>query len=405
MLFDLLVSLTRFAESTFARIYLPVIAVPAGSLIFTCNFLIRPPVNGPNPSVVRSTSLGFPRPFADGKSASVWGNVEGVHVASNVSGSPALNGNVLTADGAGKAAWQLGAALPQGLGTADSPTFAGLTVTPGSVSFPAGSIPASSLAASPIFGNGSDGNVTISATATLTRDMYYSNLIVNTGIVLNTGGFRIFVKGLFTLNGMIRDNGSDASGQGGVLGAPSGSVGGGGGTGGGGSGSVGGGGASLTNSLGGNGGTGATSGANSGGAGGLSTAPTALEGSAQVVNAIPNVLTCRVLSGALVTGGSGGGGGGSALAGAIGGGGGGGGGVVMIAARGFSGAGSIGANGGSGANGIGTGGGGGGGGGGCVVIVTTSALPASITTSVTGGSAGTGGTGGAGTTGNVVIVF
>jgi len=35
----------------------------------------------------------------------------------------------------------------------------------------------------------------VSVTATLTRDMYYNNLTVNNGIVLNTKGFRIFVKG------------------------------------------------------------------------------------------------------------------------------------------------------------------------------------------------------------------
>ena len=338
---------------------------------------------------------------ADGNSASAWSNVEGVHVTSNVAGSPVLNGTVLTADGTGKAAWQ----PSQGIGTADNPTFAGLTVTTGPVNLPAGSIPASSFSSSPIFGNGVDSDVTISADTTLARDMYFSNLTVNTGIVLNTGGFRIFVKGMCTLNGTIRDNGSDATGQGGVFGAPLGSIGGGGGTGGGGSGTAGGASGTVTNSLGGSGGNGATSGANAGGAGGLSTAPSAMDGSAQIVNALPNALTCRVLSGTLANGGAGGGGGGSAVAGSVGGGGGGGGGVVMIAARGFSGTGTIEANGGLGANGTGTGGGGGGGGGGCVVIVTTSALPASIVIRTLGGSAGAGGTGGAGTLGKVVVVF
>ena len=343
--------------------------------------------------------------LADGNSASAWGNVEGVHVASDVAGSPVLNGTVLTADGTGKAAWQ---PSPQGIGTADSPTFAGLTVTTGPVNLPAGSIPASSFSSSPIFGNGVDGDATISADTTLARDMYYSNLTVNTGFVLNSGGFRIFVKGMCTLNGTIRDNGSDATGQGGVFGAPLGSVGGGGGTGGGGSGTAGGASGTLTNSLGGNGGNGATSGANAGGTGGLSTAPSAVDGSALIVNALPSALTCRVLSGALANGGAGGGGGGSAVAGSVGGGGGGGGGVVMIAARGFSGTGTIEANGGLGANGTGTGGGGGGGGGGCVVIITTSALPASIAARTLGGSAGTGGTSGtgmAGALGRVVVLF
>jgi hypothetical protein len=43
-----------------------------------------------------------------------------------------------------------------------------------------------------IFGDGSDGDVTISTPTTLTRDMYYNNLTVND--VLTTNGYRIFVK-------------------------------------------------------------------------------------------------------------------------------------------------------------------------------------------------------------------
>ena len=47
------------------------------------------------------------------------------------------------------------------------------------------------------FGDGSDGDVTISSPTTLTRDMYYDNLTVND--TLTTDGYRIFVKG--TLDG------------------------------------------------------------------------------------------------------------------------------------------------------------------------------------------------------------
>lgn len=47
------------------------------------------------------------------------------------------------------------------------------------------------------FGDGSDGDVTISAPTTLARDMYYDNLTVTS--TLTTDGFRIFVKG--TLSG------------------------------------------------------------------------------------------------------------------------------------------------------------------------------------------------------------
>lgn len=59
------------------------------------------------------------------------------------------------------------------------------------------------------FGDGSDGDVTISSNTSLTRDMYYNNLTINNGFVLSPKGYRIFVKG--TLNcewtGKIASNG------------------------------------------------------------------------------------------------------------------------------------------------------------------------------------------------------
>jgi hypothetical protein len=51
----------------------------------------------------------------------------------------------------------------------------------------------------PVYGTGSDGDVTISTNTTLTRDMYYTNLTVNDSITLNSGGFRIFVRNTLTL--------------------------------------------------------------------------------------------------------------------------------------------------------------------------------------------------------------
>ncbi len=45
-----------------------------------------------------------------------------------------------------------------------------------------------------IFGDGSDGNVTISSNTSLTQDMYYSNLTINNGVVLNPNGYKIHVK-------------------------------------------------------------------------------------------------------------------------------------------------------------------------------------------------------------------
>jgi len=57
------------------------------------------------------------------------------------------------------------------------------------------------------FGDGSDGDVTISGTTTLTSDMYYNNLVV-TG-TLNTANWRVFVKGTLSGNGTIQNNGGN----------------------------------------------------------------------------------------------------------------------------------------------------------------------------------------------------
>lgn len=54
------------------------------------------------------------------------------------------------------------------------------------------------------FGDGSDGDVVISTNTTLTRDMYYNNLTVNSGVTLTTGNYKIFVKETLTNNGIIK---------------------------------------------------------------------------------------------------------------------------------------------------------------------------------------------------------
>lgn len=59
------------------------------------------------------------------------------------------------------------------------------------------------------FGDGSDGDVTISSPTTLTGDKYYNNLTVND--VLSTGGYRIFVKGTLTGTGTIQNNGANGT--------------------------------------------------------------------------------------------------------------------------------------------------------------------------------------------------
>lgn len=80
------------------------------------------------------------------------------------------------------------------------------------------------------FGDGSDGDVVISADTTLTRDMYYENLTVNATKVLSPAGYRIFVRDTLTLNGTIRrngnngNNGSSSSGASGAAGGTGGAA-------------------------------------------------------------------------------------------------------------------------------------------------------------------------------------
>ena len=45
-----------------------------------------------------------------------------------------------------------------------------------------------------VYGPGTDGNITITGTVSLNRDMYYNNLTVQAGAQLDTNGYRVFVK-------------------------------------------------------------------------------------------------------------------------------------------------------------------------------------------------------------------
>lgn len=91
----------------------------------------------------------------------------------------------------------------------------GLTVsgtiesTTGGIKFPDATVQTTAAATGGImaFGNGVDGDVTISGDTTLTRDMYYNNLTINSGITLTTDSFRIFVKNTLTNNGIIDNSG------------------------------------------------------------------------------------------------------------------------------------------------------------------------------------------------------
>jgi hypothetical protein len=230
------------------------------------------------------------------------------------------------------------------------------------------------------FGDGSDGNVTISAPTTLTRDMYYENLTIDATYTLNADGHRIFVSDTLTMNATSfissdGDDGTDGDGGGaGGAGATSGSIGGGSN---GGAGATGAGqnGSNISDTLDTIIGKGGSGGAGSSGAGGTAGGLSDLDADEGSIRHLPNALNAHAQgNGALtmVNGGSGGGGGGGDGSN-DGGGAGGGGGIVMVAARNMvssGGSNKIQTDGGSGADGE-TGGncGGGGGGGGGVTIV------------------------------------
>lgn len=202
------------------------------------------------------------------------------------------------------------------------------------------------------FGDGSDGDVVISSPTTLTRDMYYNNLTVNS--TLTTNGFRIYVKetidGTGTIayptpnNGTNGTTGSTGSGGAGanafsgtsygtLLNVP--------GSGGGG------GGVSGDTSTGGAAGTGGVGTSFAGAGGGSGNAGAGGPGASRLIGNANN------------TGGSGGQSGGSGSGTVFGGGGGGGGasgGPIVIYAKNWEGTfalQSIGGNGGAGGNGIG----------------------------------------------------
>lgn len=211
-------------------------------------------------------------------------------------------------------------------------------------------------AADTIYGSGSDGSVTISANTTLSSDKYYYNLTIDSNIVLNTAGYRVFVKNILTMNSnstigvgtantYTMDTGfsgtGSISGGGGISGA-------------------------VTNSLGGNSAT------------QTATAPTAAQGGTgdkttqsgwwyQPINSIKGyVLNASNTTPLFLKGGAGG-------ANGVGGG------VVIISSRYISAtSANIKATGAAGA---------GGGGGGVIILVSTHAsIPTGITTDVTGGT-------------------
>lgn len=277
-----------------------------------------------------------------------------------------------------------------------------------------------------IFGDGSDGNVTISSgTTTLTRDMYYNNLTMSGTGILNPASFKIFVKGTLDISaaaaGAIARVGNNASNAGstgtggnsgtnlvpGTLGSSGNST----------NGSAG----SATNGTNGSSGNGQSGGTNGGGggltgAGGTGTGGTAGAAGGGRPPALPNPIrrfdnslvygTMQIIGG--VSGGGGGGGSGDgAVSGAGGGGGASGGGVLFISAniinRGASTPaatitvdGGTGGNGGTPASGNAGGGGGGAGGGGGWIYISYITLTGTTATNALSASGGAGGKGGNG---------
>lgn len=256
------------------------------------------------------------------------------------------------------------------------------------------------------FGDGSDGNVTISVNTTLTRDMYYDNLTVDVGVILTTGFFRIFVKGTLALNGEISVIGVNATSSTGavVLTAQTLSSGSGGG-----SSTIAGSGNGVTQSdtLGGTGGTGGSSNA-AGGLGGVAGTGANTTGNRTAYTLLPHSSMLRLSTISTQGGGGTGGGSGSGDGAVVGGGGGSGAGVILICARTITGSGTLKSKGGNGFSPP-NGGGGGGGAGGYIFILTEDTVPNTVVFDVSGGAAGAAGTGGnagnAGGTGNYVIQY
>lgn len=260
-----------------------------------------------------------------------------------------------------------------------------------------------------IFGDGSDGDVEISGTVSLSRDMFYNNLTIPASQILQPVGARIFVKGTCRISGTLRRNGNAAAGA--VAGTQissnalgPGAAGGAGQTG---AGTAGGSLSGAFASLGGNGGAGGAGGTGAAGAAGTCTAPSSTVG---LPRSIPNAVMGQLVGAETVRtlyGGAGGGGGGGDGANAGGGGGSGAGAIVLVAKTIIiESTGVIQAIGGAGANGVAGNAGGGGGGGGAPIILVYDRLIELGTVSCAGGANGTGvGTGANGAAGVASTIY
>lgn len=304
-----------------------------------------------------------------------------LHATGQVDGSAAtapLTGQSYIAQSASLASW----AFPSGSGTAD-------------------------------FGDGSDGDVSLSSgTTTLSRTMYYNSLTLSSTAIIDANGYKIYVKGTLAISGTaeimrIPNNGTAGSGatngnggaamtandMGAGLVGQAGVAGPGGGLGG------------SSGAPGNNAGTSVGYGAAGGASGSAGSGGTA--GAAGTYTNVPEriVRHDHLYLLAYKNGGQGGAGGAGGAAAALaqgggGGGGGSGGGVIIIFANTINNTSSVGivckgGNGGNGGNSVSgnsNGGGGGGGGGGGQIYIICAVATAIGTLTVTGGTFGTGGT-------------
>jgi hypothetical protein len=275
------------------------------------------------------------------------------------------------------------------------------------------------------YGDGSDGDVTITTGVTLTRDMFYNNLAVNSPGVLDPAGYKVFVLGTLSGNGTIRRNGANGGNAAGTTGGTAGSVlatgtlgacsagvagGNGGTTGGGGNGTATTGAAALVNSFKtgtpfGGGGAGGKGNLSTGGGGGFNASANTGFFVGRTFSSLFRFVPLgysTAMTYPVLPGGIGGGGGGtyySTSTGGAGGGGGSSGGYIFIAAQTVSFSGTIQANGGTGGNasnstaavgGCSGGGGGGGGGSAGTLYCVSNSFTFSGTLNLNGGNAGNG---------------
>jgi prepilin-type N-terminal cleavage/methylation domain-containing protein len=181
------------------------VVAPSGAAVWSCN------ANTPC-MTVGTVSVGASQPY-QGSATVTWATVSGSVAAVNVARS---------ADGG---AYTHVATLAAGTQSfVDTGLTTGVTyrwrITPLNAGGVAGTavITGAAIATTSVFGTGQDGAAAISANTTLTRDMHYTNLTVNAGVTLNTGGYRIFATGTVTLNGTVHNGTSTVSAATGTLG-------------------------------------------------------------------------------------------------------------------------------------------------------------------------------------------